>query len=95
MVIACVLGVLAGLAGFAPLMFAKRQAIRPDTVFRQQSIPFGLASIGFSFVLLIALMLGYRRFDPENFAGFGIALVATFLLACLVAALSALRRPKH
>jgi hypothetical protein len=85
MVIACILGLIGGLIGAVPLLVVRRLALKPGTVIQQQAIVFGLLGVACSLVLCIAMMFIYRQFDAENFLGFGITLVITFLIANSVA----------
>jgi hypothetical protein len=79
-----VLGVLAGIVGFSPLMVAKYLAKRGSQTVRQQSIPIGLLFVFISMVLLVALLFVASRVAPDTFLVFGLSVVITFLAATVV-----------
>jgi hypothetical protein len=80
-VLSAVLGVLAGLVGFSPLLFVGLQVKGGHFLVRRYAIPTGMVGITASFILLLALILIAWRVAPEMFLAFAIALVLTFLIA--------------
>jgi len=76
-----VLGFFCGLVGFAPVLFVRYQVKRGHSLARRHAISFGVASIGVSLVILIALLLLARHFAADTFTIFTIALIVTFLVA--------------
>jgi uncharacterized membrane protein len=84
MIVAGVLGVLAGIVGFSPLILARHLARRGSQTVRQQSIPIGLLFVFISMVLLVAVLFVASRVAPDTFLVFGLGVVIAFLAATVV-----------
>lgn len=59
---------------------------------RNHALVFGLASIGISLVLLVALLFLARHFAEDTFTVFAVVMIVTFLLVNTVYALWENRR---
>lgn len=93
MVIACVLGILAGLLGFAPYPLIKKVARHMGNMTKGISgIALGMLGAGLSFIFLLAAVLVYLRFAPEQALVFVVATVGTFLVATVVFVIVEVRR---
>jgi uncharacterized BrkB/YihY/UPF0761 family membrane protein len=74
-----VLGALAGIVGFSPLIIAKHLAKRGNRTVRQHSIPLGLLFVFISLVFLFVILVVASRVAPDTFVVFGISVVIAFL----------------
>ncbi|MDR3052788.1 MAG: hypothetical protein LBU48_02870 [Coriobacteriales bacterium] len=95
MILSCVLGALAALVGFAPLVVVRRLVKKGNALVRKKATALGLVAVGFSFVLLLALLFVCSKLAPEQFSAFALTLVAVFLLAGFVLAFIELRSTKE
>jgi hypothetical protein len=91
-ILAGILGVLAGIIGFSPLILAQYLARRGSRVVRQHSIPIGLLLVFVSLALLFVILFVASRVAQERFLVFGLSMVLAFLAATAVLAIREFRR---
>ena len=92
MILAGVLGVLAGIAGFSPLLLARHLARRGSQKVREQSIPIALGLVVLSLALLFLVLFAASRIAADTFFVFGVSLVAAFFCATMVLVAAELRQ---
>jgi hypothetical protein len=91
-IVASLLGAIAGVIGFIPLMFLQRQMLRGNALLRARATSLGLVGVGLSLIISLACLLVCWRIAPDVLLFFAGALILAFLATAITMAIISQRR---